>query len=148
MRRLSFLEGVHNLDPKDFESSVKYWDSKHFLDGIRDPILVSKCAISYTRLAQYVFGPEEPCTATAIPGLDLDVSSLPLVRRVVCETGYVLEDPSSFLEFCKDYFRDKADHYEKVVAMHRVDLEAQAIHDCANYVVKSLKNAKDEQEET
>lgn len=143
MRRLSFLEGVHDLDPDDYEASVRFWKPLRFLDGLDEPLL-SKCAISYTRMAQYIFGPEEPCTVTAV--IDLDVPSFPLVRRVVCGSGLTLKDPASFLEFCKDYFRDKTDHYDKVVTMHRVDLEAQAVCDCAEYVIKSLKNAEDEEE--
>ncbi len=146
-RRISFLDGVHDLDPEDSDSCIKFWKRINFLDGIRDPILASKCAVSYTRMAQYVFGPEEPCTITAIPGLELEVTSLPLVRRVVCKTGLTLKDPSAFLEFCRDYFRDKADHYEKVITMHRVDLEAQAVHDCAEYIIRSLKNSEDEEEQ-
>ena len=140
------FDGVLELDPDDTESSIKFWNKNGFLDGIADPTIRGKCAVSYTRMAQYVFGPDSPSTVTAVPGLNLELTSIPIVRRVVCGSGRELTDPEAFIEFAKEYFRDKADHYEKIShqIMHPIDIEAQATADFADSAVKILNEPEEE----
>ena len=140
------FDGVLELDPDDTESSMKFWKKIGFLDGIADPTIRDKCAVSFTRMAQYVFGSDNPSLITAIHGLSLELTSFPIVRRVVCGSGRELTDPEAFIEFAKEYFRDKADHYEKLCnqVMHPIDLEAQATADFADYAVKILNEPDEE----
>ena len=136
------------LDPENIDECVSFWWSYNFLDGIKNKSLKEKCALSYTRMAQFLGSNPEYCTITAVPGLDLHYTCLPLVRRVVTRVDLTLTDPEAFLEFCKEYLRDKADHYEKVVTMHRIDLEAQAVHDCAEHAIKTIKKLEEEECDT
>ena len=142
----NWLEGVLEIDPDDTKSSIKFWKKIGFLDGIEDPAIRDKCAVSFTRMAHYVYGGDKPSTVTAIPGLSLEVTCFPIVRRVVCGSGRELVDPETFIEFAKDFFRDKADHYEKICnqVMHPIDLEAQATADFADYAVKILNEPDEE----
>ena len=139
------FNGALEIDPDDTESSIKFWKKIGFLDGIEDPKIRDKCAVSYTRMAHYIFG-EKPSTLTAVPGLSLEVTSFPIVRRVVCDSGRELTDPEAFINFAKEFFRDKADHYEKICnqVMHPIDLEAQATVDFANYAVRILNEPDEE----
>ena len=142
------FDEASNLDPEDVDACVNLWWSYSFIDGIKDKSLREKCAQSYTRMAQFLNNNRDYCTITAIPGVDLHYSSFPLVRRVITGTGLTLKDPEAFLDFCKEYLRDRVDHYDKVKTMHRIDLEAEAIRDCAEYAIKVINKQTEEECDT
>jgi hypothetical protein len=129
------------LDPDNVRSCVSYWWAYSFLDGIKDQTIKEKCAVSFTKMAQFLYENNDFCTATAMSGINLDVTIFPIIRRVVVGSGLALTDPEAFIEFCKEFFRERVDHYEKLSAksMHFVDFEAQAACDCAEYAIKVLK---------
>ena len=146
MNRFSIYYATAKIDPEDADASVRFWWTYGLLDGIKDKSLKEKCAVSYTRMSQFLDKNQNYNTVTAIPGVDLYYTALPLVRRVVTETGLTLTDPGALLDFCKEYLRDKVEHYDKVKTMHRIDFEAEAIRDCSEYVIKALKKCEDEDE--
>ena len=146
MNRFTTFAEASKVDPEDVDACVSYWWSYSFLDGIRDKTLKEKCAISYTRMARFLHDNPDYCTITAVPGLDLCFSCFPLIRRVVTATKLTLTDPEAFLDFCKEYFRERVDHFEKIVAMTHIDLEAEAITECAEYAAKILRKQENEEE--
>ena len=114
------------------------WESYGFLEGLEGDIR-KKVARSYYNMCCYLVD-KKPNTMTAL-GVDMCVSLLPIIRRVVSITGIELKNPKLFLEFCMDYVRDRVDHYEKVHTLYRIDMEAQLCCDIADYAVKIIKES-------
>lgn len=97
-------------------------------------------AISYDKMARFLIE-EEPNTITA---LDFDISScmIPIIRKVVLDTGECLTDARDFFSFCMEFCREKADHYLKMREMltnHVFDMETRLCWDIALYAIKIIK---------
>lgn len=137
------------LNPEDTEACVNYWSKLHFLNGIGDEKDRTLCAVSYTLMAQYMYGEEEPPLQTAVFGVSLEYLLLPIITKVIKSTKKPLVDAKSFFWYCKDFIRDRADHYEKVRGILfdlRIDIEAELSEEIANNVIDII-NASDETEE-
>lgn len=101
-------------------------------------------------MAQYIFGEEEPPLTTAVSGVSMEYLIMPLVRKVIDGTNKPLVDAKAFFWFCKDFIRDKADHYEKMRAFwveHYIDTEAVLVSELADYAIKVIKSSDENDED-
>ena len=128
---------------KNNEPYLKFWNDLGLLEGINEPEIRDICALSFERMAQYIIN-EQPIPYNAL-GFDMSTPLFPIIRRVVTDNKVrqPLTDPEAFYNFCIDYVRDKADHFQKVIEIHpHIDIEAQICLEISEEAVRIISESE------
>ena len=134
--KIDFLRTPVNMN-KGRDDVCYGWRSMGLLDGLSGE-LEKKVAVSYEKMAHYLLD-KHPNTYCAC-GVELAVTILPIIRRVVTGTQKELKNPKRFLDFCMRFANERADHYENFHKKHLLlDIEAVFAADISDYAIGIIK---------
>lgn len=115
------------------------WDELGFCSGI-NPDRKGAFVISAQLMYDYLTSSNALMT---ICGVNLDTIMVPLIRKVIEDSECTLEAPDKFYDYCVNFIRANAPHYENIrnkIKGESVDFEAQITFDLAKNVLEILKN--------
>ena len=119
------------------QSWETFWENVGFLEGLNGKAR-QVCIESYTKMALYILN-ENPREINAM-GFQMSLTVFPIIRRVVTneEVLQPLVDPEAFYEFCMQFIAERVDHYEKVMKMSHVDIEAVACREISTEAIRII----------
>ena len=115
------------------------WDGLGFCSGI-NPDRKEAFVMSAQLMYDYLTSSNALMT---ICGVNLDTIMVPLIRKVIEDSECTLEAPDKFYDYCANFIRANAPHYENIrnkIKGESVDFEAQITFDLAKNVLGILKN--------